>query len=78
MFLLRFILIFIIVVYILRLLGRLFFFSITRNYNTRSNSRRYDNYRKEGDVTIDTNSASQQKMVKKDIGDYINYEEVDN
>lgn len=78
MFILKFILIFIIVVYILRLLGRLFFFSVARNFNTKSNSHRYDNYRKEGDVTIDTKNTSQQKIVKKDIGDYINYEEIDN
>jgi hypothetical protein len=34
--------------------------------------------RKEGDVTIDINNQASKKKIKKDIGDYVNYEEVDN
>ena len=34
-------------------------------------------YRKEGDVSVDSNSNSKEKKFKKDDGDYVNYEEVE-
>jgi hypothetical protein len=77
MFLLRFILIFILVVIVFRLLGRLFLFSVVKNFNNKMNSDQYTNRRKEGDIIVDANNISKKKKIKKDIGDYVNYEEVD-
>jgi hypothetical protein len=41
------------------------------------NSDHFSNYRKEGEVSVDISKNSKEKRIKKDIGDYINYEEVD-
>jgi hypothetical protein len=77
MFLIRFILIFILVVIVLRLLGRIFFASIVRNVNSRMTNDYTTNYRKEGDIKVDLNNTSKDKKINKDVGDYVNYEEVD-
>ena len=77
MFLIRLILIFFLIVIILRILGRLFFFSVIRNVNSKMNNFERHEYRKEGDVSVDSNSNSKEKKFKKDDGDYVNYEEVE-
>jgi hypothetical protein len=77
MFLLRLILICILIIIILRILGRLFFFSVIRNVNSKVNNFERHEYRKEGDVSVDSRSNSKEKRFKKEDGDYVNYEEVD-
>jgi hypothetical protein len=77
MFLLRLILIFILIIIILRILGRLFFFSVIRNVNNKMNNFDREEYRKEGDVSVDSRISSKEKKFKKDDGDYVSYEEVD-
>jgi hypothetical protein len=76
MFLLRIILFFIIISFILRILGKvlLFFARNNQSFNT-TNKQEYDK-RKEGEVFVETNIQNKKK-INKDLGEYVNYEEID-
>tara|TARA_B100001996_G_scaffold32744_1_gene24669 strand:- start:1060 stop:1287 length:228 start_codon:yes stop_codon:yes gene_type:complete len=74
---LKFILTFIIIYYVFKFLSRLYLSYILnrfknnsfRNYNDKCNNQ------KEGDVTI--NKMPKEKPKNKNVGDYIDYEEID-
>lgn len=74
--LLRFIFIFFLLVilisYVVRFLLRFYFKRMEKRFNQHSH---YHNTRPEGDVSI-TRTPKAEKMVDKDVGDYIDYEEV--
>lgn len=73
---LKFLLIFFIVIYVLGYVGKWLFANwIKKMSNNQMNQNEY-NTKKEGEVTIDTNRASTEKKFK-DNGNYIDYEEVD-
>jgi hypothetical protein len=77
MFLIRIILIFIIISIILRIFGRLALYFVRNNksFNWKE-KQEYDN-RKEGEVSIHTDNSNKKK-INKDVGEYVNYEEMDN
>jgi len=74
--LLRFILIFFLLVflisYVVRFLLRYYFKRMEKRFNQQSH---YQNTRPEGDVSL-TRNPKTEKMVDKDVGDYIDYKEV--
>ncbi len=73
---LRFLLVLLIVYLIIRIFSRYFIRRYAKNMqqNFEDRQNRY-NKRKEGDVTIKTNSANNKKF-KKDEGDYVDFEEI--
>ena len=73
---LKFLLIFFIVIYLLGYFGRLFITRWIKNVAKKQSN--YDTYnqKKEGEVTIDTNIQDKNNANSKG-GDYIDYEEVD-
>jgi hypothetical protein len=73
MFLLRIILFFIIISFLVRIVGRVLFFFTPKNIKE---NRTYDS-RKEGEVTVQSNNSNKKK-INKDLGEYVNYEEIDN
>ncbi len=73
---LKFLLIFFIVIYVLGYVGKWFFANwIKKMTNNQTNQNEYNN-KKEGEVTIDINQSGAKKFHKTD-GDYIDYEEVE-
>jgi hypothetical protein len=76
MVVLRFLLIFFLVIfvisYILRILVRVFFKRMESNFSQQQGR----NPRPEGDVSV-SKPPKHDKLVDKDVGDYIDYEEVD-
>jgi len=77
MILLRIILFFIIISIILRIFGRMtFFFMRNNNPFNRNDTREYDG-RKEGEVSVQSDHSNKKK-IDKDLGEYVNYEEIDN
>lgn len=79
MALLRFLLIFFIVSYILYLLGKWWLKWKIKKFNKDFNERFSDTNgkRKEGDVHVKYNPGNN-KIINDDQGDYIDYEEIDN
>ena len=73
MFLIRIVLFFVIISIILRIFGRIIFFSLSKKWKTSQES----DDRKEGEVTVQSDNLNKKKF-NKDIGEYVNYEEVDN
>ncbi len=77
MAILRFLLIFFLVIfiisYILRIFARIFFRRIQKDFNQQQQGQ---NNRPEGDVSV-SKPPKQEKMVDKDVGDYVDYEEVE-
>ena len=72
---LKFLLIFFIVIYVLGYVGKWFFANwIKKMSNQQMHQNEYNN-KKEGEVTIDVKSTKGEKKFKDD-GDYIDYEEV--
>lgn len=71
-FLLIFFLVIILISYIVRILARIFFKRIQRDFNQQQG---YKN-RPEGDVTV-SSPPKQSKIVDKNVGDYVDYEEVE-
>lgn len=71
---LRIILIFALLYFAAKLLGRLIFPPRTGRYNERDSFNR-GKQENEGDVTVE-NSKTRNKKINKDEGDYIDYEEV--
>lgn len=71
---LKFILIFILIIYLLGYLGKLFF----RNWIRKMSDQNQNNYnsRKEGDVHINLNQQKEKKFNKED-GEYVDYEDVE-
>jgi hypothetical protein len=69
----RLALIFFLIYLVVRMLGRILFpeSGNGNGYNSQKNSR-------EGNVTVENQgSGNQKKHVSKDVGDYVDYEEVD-
>ncbi len=73
---LRFLLVLLIIYLIIRVFSRYFIRRFAKNMqqNFEERQNRY-NQRKEGDVTIKKNSSNDKK-IKKDEGDYIDFEEI--
>jgi hypothetical protein len=72
-FLLIFFLVIFIISYIIRVLLRVFFKRMESNFNQQQQGR---NSRPEGDVSV-SKPPKHDKLVDKDVGDYVDYEEVD-
>lgn len=72
--LLRFLLIFGLIYYFFRFISRLFSFTSSSKQKYNSNQS-YHNGKKEGDVTINKKPDTS-KHIPKEVGDYIDYEEV--
>jgi hypothetical protein len=53
----------------------LFFVKNTNSFNTKE-KQEYDR-RKEGEVSVQSNNSNKKK-INKDLGEYVNYEEIDN
>lgn len=77
MFLIRFILIFFLIIlllgYVFRLFARVFLKRFQHRYGGEQNHKQQ---RPEGDVYV-SKTAQKEKVVDKDVGDYVDYEEVD-
>ncbi|MBI9067122.1 MAG: hypothetical protein JEZ09_07505 [Salinivirgaceae bacterium] len=72
---LKFLLIFFIVIYLLGFIGRMLIKNWLRKMGNHNESQSNDN-RKEGEVIINTNTKDSKKFNKTD-GDYVDYEEVE-
>tara|TARA_B100000427_G_scaffold264121_1_gene229161 strand:+ start:278 stop:505 length:228 start_codon:yes stop_codon:yes gene_type:complete len=74
---LKFILTFIIIYYVFKFLSRLYLSYILNRFKNNSFRNYNDKYnnQKEGDVTI--NKMPKEKPKNKNVGDYIDYEEID-
>jgi hypothetical protein len=76
MFLFRFIL-FILVFYLLiQFIGRVLFAFGRRASGSSDTSRSSEQRRKEGKVYVDSRGDKKQKIIRKDEGEYIKYEEI--
>ena len=53
-----------------------FFFMRNNNPFNRNDTREYDG-RKEGEVSVQSDHSNKKK-IDKDLGEYVNYEEIDN
>lgn len=73
---LKFLLIFLIVIYLLGYLGRIFINNWLRKMSNQARENHSNHNQKEGDVTINMQKGSSKKINKND-GDYIDYEEVE-
>jgi preprotein translocase subunit SecG len=72
----RFVLILLFIFFILRIITRYILRSYLKNVKQNfDNQQNKHDQKKEGDVTINT-KADQSKIIKKDEGDYIDYEDV--
>ncbi len=72
---LKFLLIFFIVLYLLGYFGRLIFNYWIRKVTNQTNQNSYNNNKKEGEVTITTDTGnSKQSNIKG--GEYVDYEEI--
>ncbi len=69
----RLVLLFFLLFLIIRILGQILF-PASRNAGNLYNE---DNGSREGEVTLENNATGKKKHLKKDIGDYVDYEEVD-
>lgn len=79
--LIRIILIFIIIYFAIKLIFQYILFPLVKGYFTTgsgNNSYQYTRNNKEGNVTINNSNNKKKKMVNKDEGDYVDYEEVKN
>jgi len=73
----RFILIFFIIFFLIRVVTRFIFKKYVKNMQKRYEDKQQQYYQKrEGDVTIKS-SEKGDKKIDDDIGDYVDYEEVD-
>jgi preprotein translocase subunit SecG len=72
----RFVLILLFIFFLIRIITRYILRSylknVKQNFDNQQNQR---DQKKEGDVTVNT-KADQSKIIKKDEGDYIDYEEM--
>lgn len=72
----RFVLILLFIFFLIRIITRYILRSylknVKQNFDNQQNQR---DQKKEGDVTVNT-KADQSKIIKKDEGDYIDYEEI--
>lgn len=77
MFLIRFILIFFLIIfllgYVFKLFARIFLKRVQRKYGGGQSQKQQ---RPEGDVYV-SKTVQKEKVVDKDVGDYVDYEEVD-
>jgi preprotein translocase subunit SecG len=72
----RFVLILFFVFFLLRIITRYILRSYLKNVKQNfDNQQNKHDQKKEGDVTVNT-KADQSKIIKKDEGDYIDYEEI--
>jgi hypothetical protein len=76
MFLFRFLLFLILFYLLAKFIGRLLFGYSRRSseHYAHSNARHHD--RREGDVFVDFNPGKKDKKIRKEEGEYINYEEI--
>lgn len=72
----RFILIMLIIFFIIRLITRFVLKKYIKNMQKRYENQHHQNNKDEGDVTIKSSSGSDKK-IDHDVGDYVDYEEVD-
>jgi hypothetical protein len=76
MFLLRFVLLIILFYLIIQLFGRFLFGFGRKNTGAFRSDSNYRHSRREGDVYVDFDGDKKQKIINKDEGEYINYEEI--
>jgi hypothetical protein len=78
---LKFIIIAVGVYYLLKLIIRAMFpFLVQKTFDKmqkEAQRQQQDQVKKEGEVTIDKNPNSKSNLNKKDVGDYVDFEEVD-
>ncbi|MBE9469195.1 MAG: hypothetical protein IMY72_12855 [Bacteroidetes bacterium] len=72
---LKFILVFVIVFYLIKILFRYFIKKFLNNYNNNSKDNFAKQEKKEGNITVE--NSEQKKTYPKDMGEYVDYEEVD-
>ncbi|MCG8410395.1 MAG: hypothetical protein MI739_03820 [Bacteroidales bacterium] len=74
----RFILILLFIFILLRFFAKYFLRSFMRNVQQNYNNQQsgYSQQKKEGDITIKSKSANKSKKIKKDEGDYVDFEEM--
>lgn len=77
----KFIIIAVGIYYLLKLIIRAMFpFLVQKTFDKmqkEANRQQQEQEKKEGEVTIDKNSSSKSNPNKKDVGDYVDFEEVD-
>ena len=73
---LKFLLIFFIVIYLLGYFGRLFILRWIKKVTNQQSNQDVYNKKREGEVTVDTN-AQNTKNQSANKGDYVDYEEID-
>jgi hypothetical protein len=76
MFLLRFVLLLILFYLLIQILGRFLFGFSRRGRNAYYSDNDSRHNRKEGGVYVDSNANKKHKIIRKDEGEYINYEEI--
>jgi hypothetical protein len=76
MFLLRFILLLVLFYLIIQILGRFLFGYGRKNTRINNADSSFGHRRKEGDVYVDVKNDKKQKIISKDEGEYIKYEEI--
>ena len=72
----RFILILLLIFLVIRLITRFIVKRYLKNMQKRYEDQHHQNNKNEGDVTIKTSSGGGKK-IDNDVGDYVDYEEVD-
>lgn len=72
---LKFLLIFFIVIYVLGYLGKWFFFNWIKKFSNQQPGQDSSNQKKEGEVTINTNPQNSNKHQESN-GEYVDYEEI--
>ncbi len=75
MFFIRVLLLFILFFLLIRLIGRVLF-GITRNSANSSGNNRNFSKKKEGEISIDRQPSDKKKIIKKEEGEYVKYEEI--
>ncbi len=73
----RIVIIFFLVYLVVRMLGRMFFPGSGSSSNPFNSGDNPEKKSREGDVSLENNDINNKKHLKKDVGDYVDFEEVD-
>ncbi len=76
MALIRFILLIILLYFILKFVFRLFFGYSMRNMFNSGRDNQHSNRKRDGEITVNSNSSDQGKKISKEEGEYIKFEEI--
>ncbi len=78
MFLLRIFLLLFLVVLIIQIIGRMLFGVGRKNTGSFNNGQSTRSDRREGDIYVDFKNSNKRKVIRKDEGEYVKYEEIKN